>query len=66
MENFTDKNGIQIKVGHELDVPLDVFSTGIVTLNDNNELSIELRYEGKKVPLKHIKHLEVMIPEKVY
>lgn len=66
MKNFTDKNGIEIKLGHELNVPLDVFSTGIVMLNENDELSIELRYEGKKVPLKHIKHLEVMIPEKVY
>jgi hypothetical protein len=54
METFKDRNGIQIKVGHELDVPLDVFSNGIVILNDDKELSLELRYESKTVPLKRL------------
>lgn len=66
MKVLTDRNGTEIKIGHELDVPLDVFSTGIVTVNENNELSLELRFEGKKVPLKHIEHLEVLDSEKSY
>lgn len=66
MKVLTDRNGTEIKVGHELDVPLDVFSTGIVTVNENDELSLELRFEGKKVPIKHIKHLEVLDSEKIY
>lgn len=51
MRTFTDRNGTEIKAGHELNVPLDVFSTGIVTLNENDELSLELRFESKNVPL---------------
>ena len=52
-----DKNGNQIIVGHELNVPLDVFSTGVVVHNEKKELSLELRYENKKVPLKEIVHI---------
>jgi len=52
-----DKNGNKIDVGHELNVPLDVFSTGFVVHNEKKELSLELRYENKKVPLKEIVHL---------
>ena len=66
MKVLTDRNGTEIKVGHELDVPLDVFSTGIVTVNENDELSLELRFEGKKLPIKHIKHLEVKKKKKSY
>lgn len=52
---FTDKNGKEIKVGHELTVPLDVFSNGFVVMDkEHNELALELRYESKKVHLKHL------------
>lgn len=54
MQTLTDRNGTEIKVGHELDVPLDVFSTGIVTVNEDNELSLELRFESKTVPLRRL------------
>jgi hypothetical protein len=48
-----DKNGKEIKVGHELNVPLEVFSSGIVVLDEeNNELALELRHESKKILLK--------------
>ena len=50
--NFKDKNGKEIKNGTELNVPLDIFSTGIVILDDENQLSLELKYESKKLPLK--------------
>lgn len=66
METFIDKNGIKIKEGYELNVPLDVFSTGIVTLNEKKELSLELRFEGKKVPIKDIGYLEVLTSKKYY
>lgn len=47
-----DKNGKEIKIGHELSVPLDVFSTGIVVIDkETNKLALELKYESKKVPL---------------
>lgn len=50
-----DKNGKEIKVGHELTVPLDVFSTGRVVLDkEHNELALELRYESKKIHLKNL------------
>ncbi len=47
-----DKNGKEIKPGHELNVPLDVFSNGYVVLDKENQLSLELKYESKKLPLK--------------
>lgn len=48
-----DKNGKEIKVGHELNVPLDVFSSGVVILdNESNELALELRHESKIIHLK--------------
>lgn len=50
---LVDKNGKEIKLGHELNVPLDVFSNGIVVLNEDDELSLELRYESKKIPLRN-------------
>jgi hypothetical protein len=49
-----DKNGKDIEVGHELNVPLDVFSNGYVVLNKENQLSLELKYEFKKLPLKNL------------
>jgi hypothetical protein len=48
-----DKNGKEIKLGHELNVPLEVFSNGYVVLDKENQLSLELRHESKKLPLKH-------------
>ena len=57
MTNFTDKNGKKINLGDELNVPLEVFSTGIVVHNDKKELSLELKYEGKKIPLRHLDHV---------
>lgn len=51
---LTDRNGNEIKLGQELTVPLDVFSNGYVVLNKDNDLSLELKYESKKVPLKHL------------
>lgn len=62
---LTDKNGIEIKVGHELNVPLEVFSNGIVILNKDKELSLELRYEAKKIAIKGLNqnvfnHLEIL------
>lgn len=60
-----DKNGKEIKPGHELNVPLDVFSNGIVVLDKENQLSLELKYESKKLQLKHfndnfLKAIEVL------
>lgn len=50
-----DKNGREIKPGHELSVPLDVFSNGIVVMDkEHNELSLELKYESKKVHLRNL------------
>ena len=50
-----DKNGKKIEVGQELTVPLDVFSSGVVVMDDDhNELSLELRYESKKIHLKNL------------
>jgi hypothetical protein len=49
-----DKNGKEIKPGHELNVPLEVFSNGIVVLDKENQLSLELRHESKKLQLKHL------------
>lgn len=57
---LTDKYGKEIKVGHELNVPLEVFSNGIVMLDKENQLALELRFEGKKVLLKHIDNLEIL------
>lgn len=54
METFKDKNGNQIKIGDELNVPLDIFSNGIVTLNKDSELSLELRYDSHRVPLNRL------------
>jgi len=51
---LTDRNGNEIKVGQELTVPLDVFSSGYVVFNKDNDLSLELKYESRKVPLKHL------------
>jgi hypothetical protein len=50
---LTDKNGNEIKAGHELNVPLEVFSTGFVVLKDN-ELSLELKYESTLVALRKL------------
>lgn len=50
---LTDKNGKEIKAGHELNVPLEVFSTGFVVLKDN-ELSLELKYESTLVALRKL------------
>ena len=55
-----DVNGQEIKVGDELNVPLDVFSTGVVVKNNKGELCLELRYEGNLVPIKDIKYLKVV------
>lgn len=49
-----DKNGKEIKPGHELNVPLDIFSNGIVVLDKENQLSLELKYESKKIHLRHL------------
>jgi hypothetical protein len=54
-----DLNGNEIKIGDELDVPMDVFSTGIVVTNNKGELCLELRYEGNLLPIKHIKYLKL-------
>lgn len=52
---FKDKHGKEIKVGQELTVPLDVFSSGVVVMDkDHNELALELKYESKKIHLKHL------------
>ena len=50
----------EIKVGDELDVPTDVFSTGIVVTNNKGELCLELRYEGNLIPIKHMKYLRLV------
>lgn len=47
----TDKNGNKIEVGHELNVPLDVFSNGVVILDGDEKLALELRFESKTIPL---------------
>ncbi len=54
-----DIKGKEIKLGDELDVPLEVFSNGIVVLNKENQMCIELRFEGKLLPIKDLKHLLV-------
>jgi len=51
-----DKNGINIQVGDELNVPLDIFSTGIVVEDANSNLSLELKYEHKKIALKDLNY----------
>jgi len=62
---FIDKNGKEIKFHDHLDVPLDVFSNGLVVKNDKNELALELKYDSKKLPLtsfdeNFFKHVEVL------
>lgn len=64
--NFIDKNGKEIKFHDYLNVSLDVFSNGIVIKNDKNELSLELKYESKKLALTNFdenffKHVEVLV-----
>jgi hypothetical protein len=64
--NFIDKNGKEIKFHDYLNVSLDVFSNGIVIKNDKNELSLELKYESKKLALtdfdeNFFKHVEVLV-----
>jgi hypothetical protein len=58
----TDKNGNKIEVGHELNVPLDVFSNGLVILDKDSKLALELRFESKTIPIgdlnKHV--LEIL------
>ena len=58
-----DIKGKEIKPGHELNVPLEVFSNGIVVLNKKNEMCVEFRFEGKLLPIKDLKHLEVLEKE---
>ena len=55
-----DVNGQEIKVGDELNVPLDVFSTGVVVKNNKGELCLELRYEGNLVPVKDLRGIQVL------
>ena len=55
-----DIKGKEIKPGHELNVPLEVFSNGIVVLNKKNEMCVEFRFECKLLPIKDLKHLEVL------
>lgn len=70
MKTLTDRNGNEIKVGHELNVPLESFANGIVILNEDSELSLELRYDSKIIiPIKKLnselfKHLEIVHTEK--
>jgi len=47
----TDKKGNKIEVGHELNVPLDVFSNGLVILDRDSKLALELRFESKTIPI---------------
>ena len=46
-----DKNGKIIQVGDDLNVPLDVFSNGVVVLDENNQLALELKYDRKVIAL---------------
>lgn len=55
-----DINNYQIKVGDELNVPLDVFSTGIVVKDDKGNLCLQLRYEGNLVQVKDLKGVKVL------
>ena len=55
-----DVNGQEIKVGDELNVPLETFSTGVVVTNNKGELCLELRYEGNLVPIKDLKGIQVL------
>lgn len=62
---FFDKNGKEIKLKDSLDVPLDVFSNGVVIKDENNDLALELKYEAKKIPLHCLsenvfKHIEIL------
>lgn len=50
--NLKDKYGNDIKLNDELNVPLDVFSNGIVVKDKDGDLCLELRYEHKKIKLK--------------
>jgi len=63
---FIDKNGKEIRLGTHLNVPLDTFSTGVVINNKKGELSLELRFEGKTIPLNDLSYLEILIDEKSY
>ena len=63
---FIDKNGKEIKFHDYLNVPLDVFSNGIVIKNDKDELALELKYESKKLALMNFdenffNHVEVLV-----
>jgi len=55
-----DIKGKEIKPGVELSVPLDVFSNGIVVLNEKKEMCLQFRFEGKLLPIKDLKHLEII------
>lgn len=62
---FFDKNGKEIKLKDSLDVPLDVFSNGVVIKDENNDLALELKYEAKKIPLHGLsenvfKHIKIL------
>jgi len=50
----TDKNGNKIEVGHELNVPLDVFSNGLVILDKDSKLALELRFDNKTIPISEL------------
>jgi asparagine synthetase A len=51
---LTDINGDIIYLGDELDMPLEIFSNGIVVEDEHGDLCVELRYEHKKIKLKHL------------
>lgn len=50
----TDRNGNRIEVGHELNVPLDVFSNGLVILDKDSKLALELRFDNKTIPISEL------------
>jgi hypothetical protein len=54
-----DNKGREVKLGDELDVPLEVFSNGIVVLDKENQMCIELRFDGKLIPIKDLQHIKV-------
>jgi hypothetical protein len=51
---LTDVYNNQIELGDELDMPLEIFSNGIVVEDENGDLCVELRYEHKKIKLKYL------------
>jgi hypothetical protein len=68
---ISDKNGRIIQVGDDLNVPLDVFTNGMVILDENKQLALELKYDHKVIALNDLHYnlinsLVVLEKEKHY